>query len=109
MKVARVLVDRELGSPLPVRGGVDGVVEAISDVLDRVSEKERPMVGEGFLRHCEDAAMDLFPRTSLTLYSERIELAALEGFGFSAQRVQVFYAPLELPLRRCQSHGVTSP
>lgn len=32
----------------------------------------------------------------------------LEGPGFPAQGVDVFYAPSELELSRCQGHGVTS-
>ncbi len=69
-----------------------------SQVLDRLPGEQGP-VGErrdSFGR--ETAIDDLIGRTRLALFAEHIGIVIEKGVGFSADRLDVFYAPRELPL-----------
>ena len=104
LKLASVSEDRELLPPM----SDDDVIETGTEVLDRLSEKQRPMVGRRLPLNSEAVVKDLLRRAHFTLYPENVSLAVLEGAGFPADRLHVFYAPVELPLRGCHRHGVTS-
>jgi hypothetical protein len=99
LKVATVLEDRKLGFSSALGSGVDGVVETVAEVLDGITDEERPVIGDVLSLDGQAVIDDLFRRTLLTLYSDYISLSVLEGPGFRANRVHVFYAPAELLLR----------
>jgi len=84
------------------------VVEASAEVVERFTDHQRPVVGRRLSLNSEAVAEDLFRRTHFTLYAEYVCASVFEGFGFRADRVYVFYAPVELPLGRGLSHELTS-
>lgn len=75
------------------------MVESGSEVLDCLPRQKGPVSGGRLPLDCEAAILDLLRRSRFTLGVEGIGAVVLEGPGFPAERLDMFYAPQELPLR----------
>lgn len=97
LELAGIFVDREDRLAALASGDkfVDGVVESGAKVLYRLPCQQWPVVGLGLPPCCERATCELLRGTTLTLGREFVDLSILEGRGFVAESVDLFYAPLE--------------
>jgi hypothetical protein len=110
LKFAGIDEDRERRASGAVGGGIDEMVKCAAEIVEGFADEERPMIGRGLSLDCVTVVVDLLGRSKLTLYSEFVSVSVLEGAGFPADRLHLFYAPAELPHGRGgHVHGVTSP
>jgi hypothetical protein len=73
------------------------VIQSGAQVLDGLTGKQRPFVGWGLPLDCEAAVRDVVRRSRFDLFAEHVSVSVLEGVGFCAESLDLFYAPRELP------------
>src|SRR5215211_678538 len=76
--------------------GPDDVIERGAEVLDGLAREQRPFIRWRLPLDCEAAIFDLARRSRFDLYAEHVGVSVLEGVGFPAQSLDLFYAPHEL-------------
>jgi hypothetical protein len=111
LELASVNEDREGGAlaAAPLGDAPNSMIERRAEILDRFTQTKRPIVGRSFPLDCAACVFDLLSRSELTLRRESVSARVLEGPGFPTDRLDLFFAPDELPFGACQAHGLTSP